>query len=333
MMRLVQLQSGSTRRVAVVEEPRLRLLAEFPSVQALATATGTHGVSLSDLVASHATAETLEYEPIYAGEASWHLLPPIDHPEEPGRCLVSGTGLTHLGSAQNRQAMHGASEAELTDSMRMFRSGVEGGRPAEGAVGTPPEWFYKGCGTILRAHGEPLEVPPYAEDGGEEGEIAGIYLVDPGGQPCRIGMAIGNEFSDHAFEKKNYLNLAASKLRNCALGPELLVDPAFQSVAGTVVIERGGRSLWSGSIRTGEAEMCHSLANIEHHHFKFEAHRRPGDVHVHFYGAHSLSFGAGVRLLDGDIMSIAFEGFGRPLRNPVRVAGGPAPFVRVHSLG
>ena len=34
-------------------------------------------------------------------------------------------------------------------------------------------------------------------------------------------MAQGNEFSDHRFEKKNYLNLAGSKLRTCSIGPEL----------------------------------------------------------------------------------------------------------------
>jgi hypothetical protein len=66
--------------------------------------------------------------------------------------------------------------------------------------------------------------------------------------------------------------------------------------------------------------MCHNLANIEHHHFKFEGHRRPGDVHVHYFGACSLSFGAGIKLVDGDIMEISFIGFGRPLRNPLRVA-------------
>ena len=78
--------------------------------------------------------------------------------------------------------------------------------------------------------------------------------------------------------------------------------------------------LWSKEIRTGAQEMCHSLSNIEHHHFKFDGHRRPGDVHVHFYGAHSLSFADGIRLDDGDVMAIQFSGFGRALRNPVRVA-------------
>jgi len=49
------------------------------------------------------------------------------------------------------------------------------------------------------------------------------------------------------------------------------------------------RELVMQDIATGEAAMCHSLANIEHHHFKFDAHRRPGDVHAHYFGAHSLS--------------------------------------------
>jgi hypothetical protein len=203
--------------------------------------------------------------------------------------------------------------------MKMFRWGVEGGRPAQGSIGTPPEWFYKGTGATLRAHGEPLQVPAYAEDGGEEGEIAGVYLIAPDGHPRRIGMAIGNEFSDHVFEKKNYLNLAGSKLRTCALGPELVINPRFESVKVEVSIERSGSVLWSKAFSSGEAEMCHSLPNIEHHHFKYEAHRRPGDVHVHFFGTDCLSFSEGIRLQNGDMMQVAAEGFGRALRNPVCV--------------
>ena len=83
-------------------------------------------------------------------------------------------------------------------------------------------------------------------------------------------MAIGNEFSDHDFEKKNYLNLAGSKLRTCSLGPELVIDPNFDSVPGDDCDRaRGEGSAGRRQIVTGEAEMCHSLANIEHHHFKF----------------------------------------------------------------
>jgi hypothetical protein len=172
---------------------------------------------------------------------------------------------------------------------------------------------------MVRAHNQPLLVPAYAADGGEEAEIASAYLIGPNGQPYRIGMVQGNEFSDHLFERSNYLNLAGSKLRTCSLGPELVIDPDFHLVPGKVSIARDGRDFWSQPIASGEDEMCHSLRNLEHHHFKFELHRRPGDVHIHFLGAHSLSFGQGLKLQDGDVMSIQFEGFGRPLRNAVLV--------------
>jgi hypothetical protein len=331
MTGLVQIQNGSERRVAVVEEPHVGLLRGVSSVFALAQEAVESGTKVTDLIRQKRTGETFDYDPIYRCESEWRLLSPIDHPE-PARCLVSGTGLTHLGSAKNRSAMHDASDAELTDSMKMFRWGVEGGKPEPGKSGIAPEWFFKGTGGILRAHGEPLDVPSFGEDGGEEAEIAGVYLIDANGQPRRIGLAMGNEFADHKFEKKNYLNLAGSKIRNCSLGPELVVDPEFQSVAGQVSIERGGQTFWSKPILTGEAEMCHSLANIEHHHFKFETHRRTGDLHVHYFGAHSLSFGDGVELADGDVMEIRFEGFGRALRNPLRVTKMNAALVTVQTL-
>ena len=78
--------------------------------------------------------------------------------------------------------------------------------------------------------------------------------------------------------------------------------------------------------------MCHSVANIEHHHFKFEAHRRPGDVHVHYYGAHSLSFADEVLLIEDDVMVIQFAGFGRALRNRVAIASPLLDPVVVRSL-
>lgn len=332
--RLVQLRTAASRAVALVDEPHLRVLDGVSSVLELAQEAVDSRIALPALAAKKATRERLPYDAIYAGQSDWRLLPPIDHPEEPSRCLVSGTGLTHLGSAAERQRMHEASESELTDSMKMFRLGLAGGRPAPGAIGAAPEWFYKGTGTTLRAHGEPLDVPSFAEDGGEEAEVAGVYVIDAGGTPRRIGMAIGNEFSDHVFERRNYLNLAGSKLRTCALGPELAIDLAFQSVPGRVTIERGGRVLWSKAIATGEEEMCHNLRNIEHHHFKFDAHRRPADVHVHYFGACALSCGDGIRLADGDVMTVSFEGLGRALRNPLRVLrDGAAPISVVPIAG
>ena len=333
MTRLVQLKRENTRRVALAEEPHLWLLEGCSSIYELANAAISSGVKLGDLARQRATRERLDYEPIYRGKSEWHILPAIDHPAEPARCMVSGTGLTHLGSAQNRQKMHAASAEVLTDSMKMFRWGLEGGRPAPGSIGTAPEWFYKGTGTTLRGQGDVLEVPAYAGDGGEEAEIAGVYLIAPDGRPLRLGMAGGNEFSDHKFEKTNYLNLAGSKLRTCALGPELVVDPDFKSVLIEVKIERAGKLLWSKTFQTGEAEMCHSLANIEHHHFKFEAHRRPGDIHIHFFGTDCLSFSDGISLQEGDVMQVSATGFGRPLRNPVHIATSKPQLVSVKALG
>jgi hypothetical protein len=317
-MRLIQLKKGDARRVAVVEEPKLRLLSDVASIYKLATDAIASGEKFSASVKKKLSSETLDYDPIYRGTSDWQILPAIDHPLEPSRCLVSGTGLTHLGSARGRQMMHTSSTEELTDSMKMFRWGLEGGRPAPECVGTPPEWFYKGSGQLLRAHNQPLEIPFYGEDGGEEAEVAGVYVIDNEGKPYRVGFATGNEFSDHRFEKKNYLNLAGSKIRTCSLGPELAIGAEFQSVGVKASIQRAGREVWTKAFRSGEAEMCHNLQNIEHHHFKFEGHRRPGDVHVHYFGTDALSFSEGIELEDGDVMEISCEGFGRALRNPLR---------------
>jgi hypothetical protein len=357
--RIVQLTDGVMRRVALVDEPYLRLT-DADSLYTLAVEAIETSAPLSEVVKRRTTGSALDYDSIYGGTSPWRLLTPIDHPGELSRCIVSGTGLTHIGSARDRHNMHDdASKSAsttgqnapksaaavmtspqteaappVTDSMRMFEAGLVGGRPEPGKVGVAPEWFYKGTGSMLRAHGEPLDVPSYAEDGGEEAELAGVYIIDPDGRPLRIGLAAGNEFSDHRFERKNYLNLAGSKLRACSLGPELVLAPAFDAaIPGEVWIERAGARVWWKRIASGEAEMSHSLRNIEHHHFKFEAHRRPGDIHVHYFGAHSLSFGEGMALRDGDVMVVRFDGFGRALRNAVRVDPAPERPVEVDSLG
>jgi hypothetical protein len=330
-MRLVQLTGPDGRRVALVEEPRLRLLEGCRSVYVLALECLNEGVSLTEGIERRRSHYFLDYDDVYAGSSGWRLCPSADVPSEPARCLVSGTGLTHKASAKNRDAMHAAAQA-VTDSTRMYQSGVEGGKPAPGGIGVAPEWFYKGCGTILRAHNEPLTVPEFAEDGGEEPEVAGVYLIDAEGAPRRVGFTAGNEFSDHVLERKNYLYLAASKLRTCAIGPELVVDGDFDLVPGEVSVQRGERTLWSRDIRTGESAMCHSLSNIEHHHFKFEFHRRLGDLHIHFFGADAFSFGDGVRLEDGDVMQVRFDGFGRPLRNPLARVRSSAQVVAVRPI-
>ena len=330
-MRLVQIANASFgRRVAMVDGSALRLLGTHRSIYAFAMAAVETGCRLEELIQSDVSDLSLDYDEVYSLGSGWSFLPSFDHPEEPSRCLVSGTGLTHLASAANRDAMHAA--ATVTDSMRMYHLGVERGRPAPGETGAAPEWFYKGTGAILRGHGAKLTVPHFAGDGGEEPEVAAVYVIDGEGAPRRVGMTTANEFSDHQIEKQNYLYLAHSKLRPCAIGPELVINADFSLVTGTVTIERGGAVLWTKEISTGDQQMCHSLANIEHHHFKYEPHRRAGDGHVHFLGAGAFSFGEGIALEDGDEMVIEWNGYGRPLRNRIEVEKANQRAVQVAAL-
>jgi hypothetical protein len=331
MMRLVQIANPSYgRRVALVQDSALRLLGTHRSIYAFARAAIETGCPLQALILSDVSDVSLNYDEVYSLKSDWNFLPSFDHPDEPARCLVSGTGLTHLASAANRDAMHAA--ATVTDSMRMYNLGVEQGRPAPGETGAAPEWFYKGNGNILRGHGAVLTVPKFAADGGEEPELAAVYVIDTKGTPRRVGMTTANEFSDHQIEKQNYLYLAHSKLRTCAVGPELILDPDFSLVNGSVTIERGGSVLWTKEISTGDQRMCHSLANIEHHHFKYESHRRPGDAHVHFLGAGAFSFGEGIALEDGDEMIILWIGYGCALRNRIEIEKSEEQGVRVAAL-
>jgi hypothetical protein len=273
---------------------------------------------LHDLIAKAPQATLLAYAELLD---SGNVGPPVH--EAPGtRVLVSGTGLTHLGSVQQRDQMHTVLEPSgpKSDTRKMFELGVHQGRPAPGQRGAAPEWFYKGDGRILRGPGQPLDIPPFAPDGGEEPELAGIYIIDAQGVPCRLGFAQGDEWSDHVTENVSYLYLAASKLRVCAIGPELVTDLPFDDIPGRCRVLREGKTIYdSGELRSGERNMCHTLANLEDHHFKFPQHRVPGDIHVHFLGTGKLSFQHRDWMYQsGDLIEVSFEGLGAPLRNPVR---------------
>ncbi|CAN7331810.1 GguC family protein [Phenylobacterium sp. LjRoot219] len=322
---LVQFANGEARGVAALDaEGAARRLEGVQSTLRLAQWAITSHVSLAVL------AEQLAREPIDL--AAVRLLAPIDH-DDAAHTLVSGTGLTHLGSAEGRDKMHRASQGEenLTDSMKMFLMGVEGGKPPAGEAGVQPEWFYKGDGQIIVGPDEPLAMPHFAEDGSEEPEVAGVYLIDADGEPVRLGFVLGNEFSDHVTERGNYLWLAHSKLRAAALGPELLLGELPEDLRGVSRIRRGGEVVWEKAFLSGEANMSHSIANLEHHHFKYAGFRRPGDVHVHFFGTATLSFSDGFRTQEGDVFEIEAPPFRLPARNPLARTPAAAP-VKVRRL-
>lgn len=293
-------------------------------VERVASLDGT-GATLRDSLLDDPVEAVVDARELEA--AGFRIARPIEG-LDPERITITGTGLTHLGSAKSRDGMHAEEPETLTDSMKMFRKGLEGGKPAPGEWGVQPEWFYKGDGSMLVAPGEPLAGPSFALDHGEEPEVAGIYLNDARGVPGRIGFALGNEFSDHVMEKENYLYLAHSKIRPCSVGPEVLLGEFPGEIEGTSRIRRGGDVLWEKPFRTGEDHMSHSLENLERHHFKYSQFRRPGAVHVHFFGTATLSFADGVRLEAGDIMEISSPTFGLPLENPLEILPEFEPTVR-----
>lgn len=307
-----------TRSVILARGDQAAFVPGVESVIALARRAIAGGRSLLDTALACGEGTSVD---LAAELAAGHLIAPIDH-ADPAHCVMTGTGLTHLGSAEGRDKMHrdAAAAAHQTDSMRMFLEGVEGGKPGEGQVGQQPEWFYKGDGSIVAASGQALNMPDFALDGGEEPELAGLYVIGDDGQPYRVGYAIGNEFSDHVTERQNYLYLAHSKLRACGLGPALLVGEAPASVEGVSrIIDAQGRVRWEKPFFSGEQNMSHTIANLEHHHFKYPLFRRAGDVHIHFFGTATLSVADNIVVRPGETFEIEAPQFGPALRNTLAV--------------
>jgi hypothetical protein len=328
-LRFVQfVEDGAQRRLAALDDAgRARRVAAADTLYGLAQAALSTGATLAETAQSQPLGEEVD---VAALLAEGRVLAPIDHPD-PAHLLLTGTGLTHLGSAEGRDKMHKAAVAgeQLTDSMRMFLMGVKGGKPAAGTVGVQPEWFYKGDGSNLVGPGAPLTAPAFAEDGGEEPEIAGVYMIAPDGTPHRLGFCLANEFSDHVVERGNYLWLAHSKLRQAALGPELLTGPLPADVRGASRIVRDAAVVWEKPFLSGEANMSHTIANLEHHHFKYDLFRRPGDLHVHFFGTATLSFSDGFQTRPGDEFEISAAPFLFPARNPMQRAQARSVAMRV----
>lgn len=318
-MRLVQLQTADgARHVGLVNGDQVQVLAGVTSTRELALEAIAQGRDLASQAEQYGRGERLSYRQLLDEQ---RILSPLDHPD-PAHVLVTGTGLTHLGSAATRDKMHQQAndDAAITDSMKIFKWGVEGGKPPAGEAGVQPEWFYKGDGGIIVRPGAALPLPPFAEDAGEEPELAGLYVIGPDHRPYRLGYALGNEFSDHVMERKNYLYLAHSKLRACAFGPELRVGALPEHLAGTSRIHRDGQVLWEKEFLSGAANMCHSFENLEYHHFKYAQFLRPGDVHVHFFGTATLSFADGIQARPGDRFEVSLEAFGEPLVNGISPA-------------
>ena len=284
--RIVQIiHSEYGRRVALVNGVELHLLSDHRTAYQLASAAIESGAPMRELVSEDLSGTVLDYDAVHGLRSGWSFLPSFDHPQDLARCIVSGCANAHTGTRESRPAA--------------------------------PPWFYKGNGAHLRAHGEALTIPPFALSGAEEAELVGVWIVAPNGAPMRVGITPGNEFADPALADSDARLLSHAKMRTCAIGPELVLDPEFADVGGLVRVERGGKRIWSRELATGERYTQFTLAEVEEHLFKYVAHRVPGDAHIHYLGGSVSSYGDGIRLEQGDQVVIEWDSFGRPLRNVI----------------
>ena len=215
--------------------------------------------------------------------------------------------------------------------MRMFQMGLEG-RQAGGraSAACSRNGSTRATASTVVPPGAPFRSPDFALDGGEEPEIVGIYVIGPDGTPCALGFALGNEFSDHVTERQNYLWLAHSKLAAVPRsGRRLLIGDA----AGRRARRRRGSARRRGhlgkAVPVGRgqhvATPSPTSSTITSSIALF---RRPGDVHVHFFGTATLSFSDGVKTEPGDVFEIEAKPFTLPLSNSYAVAPHPIPAVK-----
>ena len=310
MIHLVQISNGKSRRVAhrrgaAPSLPRRRSRA---STNWRSTACASQARPLTEQPLALAHGETLDYDEVYSGTSAWHLLAPDRRARRSPRACSSPARASPIWAARrsarpctsptaakapsrNRQHAHvpvgrrGRTPRRRRDRHRA-RVVLQGQRrrscAAPSSHSTIPALRgrrrRRGRGRRHLPHRRRRHAVPHRHGDGQRvlrPQIREAQLP----QPRRLEAA--------------HLQHRPGARRRRAVS----VRPGRSQRSSAAPVRSGQKT-----IETGEANMCHSLANMEHHHFKFEAHRQPGDVHVHFYGAHSLSFGEGIELEDGDWM-------------------------------
>jgi hypothetical protein len=136
-MRLAQIIDETGKRAVVVTaRGESRLVKGARTTLDLARRAIDEGATLRKLIADRGLGKPVD---LARALKERRVLPPIDH-KDPAHVFVTGTGLTHLGSAEGRDKMHRdlAEPSKVTDSMRMFKIGLEGGKPGRGEEGSQP---------------------------------------------------------------------------------------------------------------------------------------------------------------------------------------------------
>src|SRR5690349_9806924 len=129
--RLLQMLDGNGARIVVAANTgtTARRIVNATSVYGLASEAIAGRMTLQAVLDTHGYGEDID---LLEALRNKQILPPVDHTDS-ARVLLTGTGLTHLGSADARDRMHAkAHAADASDSMKMFRMGLEGGKPTTG---------------------------------------------------------------------------------------------------------------------------------------------------------------------------------------------------------
>jgi hypothetical protein len=178
------------------------------------------------------------------------------------------------------------------------------------------DWFFRGNGSTLVGAARPLVCPPSAHTPGPQ--LCACFVIAEDGTPCRVGFALGHALTDLGLRAAGHAHLRPS-----AVGPELLLGALPETLEATARLLHGEavRGSWPVALLPAD------LATLTEAHFRYDMHRRPGDVHVHFLGQ---SAGADpVAAQPGDLCELSAPAFGHPLRSPLVAGAAVAPPLRV----
>lgn len=192
LVQLVHADEG--RRVALVYENQLHLLATYRSVYSFAMAAVATRWKLRDLLSTDLSGITLDHAEIAAHQTPWRFLACFDHPSEPGRCVVSASGppWRYIGSGASLRGHGDAVDGEVTaeiaaayvvgpngDPRRVGVAPAIGGRyPALGPELTLDAELPRIEGTMRVLRGG-LEINQLAFSGGEAPLMLALASIEP----------------------------------------------------------------------------------------------------------------------------------------------------------
>ncbi len=291
-MRLVQYREpGGHRAVAVMDRApptEARRVQDAENTYELALEALETGKSLAETVRLHGTDAVIDLDKV---GREGRLLPPIEHPV-PTRCWITGS---EIG-------------------------------PGEGQV--PLGWFFRGNGATLVGSGQPLQQPDFGMGAAARAAVVGLYIIADDGTPCRLGWALGNDFTDDRVLGLGPAHRAPARLRASAVGPELVFGDLPREITGSVRLRRGSEVVEEVASPWGRRRWGKRWQRWRRTIFGIRCSGGRGTC------IFTSSLAVTARRLAtaaqaGDVFEIAAPDFGLPLVSPLAAVNWAAPKIRV----